>query len=65
MENDRLIKVHCDEVMREHLEFMTRRYLHEMMEWQRRGNNTGYATMVSEEIQKTQQCLTELQQAGT
>lgn len=71
MNDDRPIKVHVDEPMREHMAFVLRRYLHDSeraLEVARRMrpavSSAGIEFWV-EELRKTRVCLDELNEAGT
>jgi len=64
--NNRPIKAHLNEEMREHLEFMTRRYLAELVtRVQAKPGRPGVNALLDKEIDITRKCLKELEQAGT
>lgn len=63
--DDRPIKMHLDEEMREHVEFALRRHLVEFEEWKRMKALVNQPTEGWEkEIALTKKCLKEAQEAG-
>jgi hypothetical protein len=64
--NDRPIKMHLDEEMRAHIEFVIQRYRTEVREFLSLATrNHKLATNLEEELYRTDQCLKEAQVAGT
>jgi hypothetical protein len=61
-DDERPIKLRCNEEMRAHLEFMTRRYMAECRDWQRRGKNL---SQLASELELSEKCLHELMEPGT
>lgn len=62
---DRPIKVHCTEEMREHLEFVMRRYMNERIQELRHRAIASHRPQIEQDIELTRKCLEELEQAGT
>jgi hypothetical protein len=59
-----LMKIHVNEPMRSHLEFVLRRYSSELGDWLRRPNLANRTAYVEEQA-LNDRCLREVMQAGT
>ncbi len=62
MPEDRPIKVHCNEEMRAHLEFVLRRHDSEIRDFMRRGKNVA---QWEAELTINRKCILEVSEAGT
>lgn len=58
------IVAHLDEEMREHLEFVLRRYSFELQRWLSYGSVTN-KTNLEQQVELTAKCLKEIMEAGT
>jgi hypothetical protein len=66
MSDDRPIKMHCDEEMRSQIEFCVRRYRWEVERWIERKRTAGQPIGdLQRELELTDKCLKEAQEAGT